>query len=341
MTFPVTEHVARSPRHTTFYLACGAEDAPLIIFVHGWPELSISWRHQLPCFAALGFRAIAPDMRGYGRSSGYPRHEDYAIEQAAKDMLELLDKLTAERAIWVGHDWGSPVVWALASHHPDRCIGVANLCVPYFAKGFTLENFVSLIDRSVYPEAQYPYGQWEYMRFYEESFEQARSGFDAAPAKVVKLLFRAGSPDGRGKPSFTAHVRKQGGWFPGSVVPDVPIDTTVISEEDFHKYAAALERNGFFGPDSWYMNHERNGEFGKLAMNGGKLAMPVLFLHAAYDYTCETVDSRLADPMRQDCERLSEAVVRSGHWMAQERPASVNAAIALWLAREFPDLWNI
>ena len=48
MIFPVTEHVAKTERHTTFYLACGAQDAPLIIFVHGWPELSVSWRHQLP-----------------------------------------------------------------------------------------------------------------------------------------------------------------------------------------------------------------------------------------------------------------------------------------------------
>src|SRR5262249_44442812 len=77
--FQITEHVAKSPRHTTFYLSCGTADAPLMIFVHGWPELSISWRHQLPCFASLGFRAIAPDMRGYGRSSLYQRHEDYRL----------------------------------------------------------------------------------------------------------------------------------------------------------------------------------------------------------------------------------------------------------------------
>jgi pimeloyl-ACP methyl ester carboxylesterase len=69
--FPVTEHVAKTARHTTFYLACGAVDAPAIIFVHGWPELSASWRHQLPVFAALGCRAIAPDMGGYGRPSVY------------------------------------------------------------------------------------------------------------------------------------------------------------------------------------------------------------------------------------------------------------------------------
>jgi len=340
MTFPVTEHIARSSRHTSFYLACGAENAPLIIFVHGWPELSISWRHQLPCFAALGFRVLAPDMRGYGRSSVYSRHEDYALEHIVKDMLELLDHLGVPKAVWIGHDWGSPVVWSLANHHPDRCIGVGNLCVPYFAGGFTLENLLPLIDRSIYPEARYPYGQWEYQKFYEERFDVACSGFEADIPKLVKLLFRAGSPEGRGKPSITAHIRNQGGWFPAGI-PDVPMDTTVISEKDFHKYVAALERNGFFGPDSWYMNHERNGEFAKLAVNHGRLEMPVLFLHGAYDYTCESVDSWLAEPMRKDCERLSEVIVRSGHWMAQERPASVNGAIARWLATEFPELWKI
>src|SRR5215813_10776717 len=121
--FPITEHVARSSRHTTFYLSCGLEGAPLIIFVHGWPELSISWRHQLPCFAGLGFRAIAPDMRGYGRSSVYSRHEDYRIEAIVEDMLELLQSLSTDKAVWVGHDWGSPVVWSLASSQTLLCRG--------------------------------------------------------------------------------------------------------------------------------------------------------------------------------------------------------------------------
>ena len=84
----VSENVAQSARHSTFYLACGGAEAPPVIFVHGWPELSLSWRHQLPCVAALGFRGIAPDMRGYGRSSVYARHEDYAVEHAVADILE-------------------------------------------------------------------------------------------------------------------------------------------------------------------------------------------------------------------------------------------------------------
>ena len=140
--FPVTEHTAKTAQHTTFYLACGADDATPIVFLHGWPELSVSWRHQLPAFAALGFRAIAPDMRGYGRSSVYARYEDYAIEHSVQDMLDLLDHLGRERAVWVGHDWGSPVVWSLASHHSERCFAVANLCVPYLAKGFAPENYL-------------------------------------------------------------------------------------------------------------------------------------------------------------------------------------------------------
>jgi len=195
--FPVVENILKTDRHKTFYLACGVEDAPLMIFVHGWPELAISWRHQLPCFADLGFRAVAPDMRGYGRSSVYSRHEDYALEQSVADLIELLDALGGEQAIWVGHDWGSPVVWSLASHHPERCFGVANLCVPYLARGFAPQTLIPLVDRSLYPDAQFPAGQWEYQLFYEESFDKARAAFEANVSNTVKALFRKGSASGK------------------------------------------------------------------------------------------------------------------------------------------------
>ena len=216
MNLPLMEHLLKTARHRTFYLACGVETAPLIVFVHGWPELSISWRHQLPCFADLGFRTVAPDMRGYGRSTVYTRHEDYAIEHIVKDMIELLDALGRDKAIWVGHDWGSPVVWSLASHHPERCVGVANLCVPYLAKGFAQETLRPLVDRAIYPEAQYPAGQWEYQLFYEESFDAARRGFEANVRNTDKALFRKGSAGAKGKPSRTAQVRHDAGLVRGS-----------------------------------------------------------------------------------------------------------------------------
>jgi pimeloyl-ACP methyl ester carboxylesterase len=338
--FAVTEHVSRSPGHTTFYLACGAPKAPLIVFAHGWPELGHSWRHQLPCFAALGFRCIAPDMRGYGRSTIHPDHADYAVERSVEDMLQLIDALGYERAVWVGHDWGSPVVWSLASHHPERCHGIANLCVPYIAKGFSIENLLPLIDRTLYPEGEYPWGQWEYMRFYQDRFDAARSAFEANVENTVKALFRAGNPSARGKPSRTALVYRDGGWFGGTgQAPDLPRDASVLSPEDLCVYAAALQRTGFFGPDSWYKNHARNAAYAARSVKDGKLDLPVLFLHAAHDFTCDTVGSRLAEPMRRDCTDLTEMTVESGHWMAQERPVAVNAALATWLARRLPKVW--
>jgi len=88
------------------------------------------------------------------------------------------------------------------------------------------------------------------------------------------------------------------------------------------------------------MNHKANGEYASRAANGGKLSMPVLFLHGAYDTTCETMTSRLAEPMRADCADLTEVVVKSGHWMAQEQPVAVNAAIAKWLASRLPSYWQ-
>ena len=130
LTTLITENTYKSSRHTTGYLESGPKDGPLLIFVHGWPELSISWRHQIPVFAGLGFRVVAPDMRGYGRSSTYESTDAFSQEEIVTDMVELLEHLEVQDAVWVGHDWGSPVVWNIASHHPSQITAVASLCVP-------------------------------------------------------------------------------------------------------------------------------------------------------------------------------------------------------------------
>lgn len=334
------EGTVRTARHTTAFLEAGPRDGPLLVFCHGWPELAISWRHQLPAFAALGFRCVAPDMRGYGRSTVHARLADYRQEAIVEDMLELLAALGRESAVWIGHDWGAPVVWNIAAQHPGRCQGVAALCVPYFAAGFGLPNLIALVDRRVYPETEFPAGQWDYQLFYEERFDRAHRVFDADVSASVRCLFRAANPAGRGKPSRTATVRRDGGWFGGADrAPDLPRDERVLSEADLSCYVAALTRNGFFGPDAWYMNHAANMDYARRAPDGGRLKMPALFLHGAFDATCETMDSQLAAPMRRDCADLTEAVIQSGHWMAQEQPVAVNAALARWLATKLPGIW--
>lgn len=333
MPIAITEHQHDSPRHRCAYLSCGAVDAPLIVLVHGWPERAISWRHQFQFLAERGYRVVAPDMRGYGGSSVYSRHSDYAVEPNVIDLLDLLKSLGRDRAIWIGHDWGSPVVWALASLYPRHCQAVASLCVPYLPDGFTIKSLLPLVDRTLYPIERFPAGQWEYFLHYREQFARAQACMQANVPNTVKALFRRGNPQAQGKPGRLAFARIENGWFGGlPQAPELPMDTAVLDDASFAIYVQGLNQNGFFGPNSSYMNDEANEAYAKRAVNGGRLTLPVLFLHARHDYTCETLTSRLAEPMRAHCAQLTERIIDSGHWMAQEQPVQLNQALGEWLA---------
>src|SRR5271156_5323702 len=108
-------------------------DGPAVVFCHGFPELAYSWRHQLPVAAAAGFRAIAPDQRGYADSSAPPAVTDYGLTELTGDMAGLLDAPENERAFFVGHGWGGFVAWAMPVLHPERTAGVVGVCPPYVA----------------------------------------------------------------------------------------------------------------------------------------------------------------------------------------------------------------
>lgn len=248
-------------RHRTAWIEAGPADGPLMVLIHGWPELSLVWRAQIEHFAAKGWRCVAPDMRGYGGSSVPSSTGAYAIREVVADMVELHEALGSKPAIWVGHDWGSPVAWGMASHHAERCRGVVNLCVPYLARGFTLSNLVALVDRGLYPIDRYPVGQW-----------------------------------------------------------------------DFNTLVAAFRSTGFSGADAWYMNDAANLAYAAEAPRFGRLTLPTLFLHATRDVVCDTVHSRLAEPMREDCADLTEVTITGGHELTLECPDEVNEAITGWLS---------
>jgi pimeloyl-ACP methyl ester carboxylesterase len=327
----ITEHAVRTGARVTAYLACGPTGGAPMLFLHGWPDLAIAWREQLAFFGARGYRCIAPDMRGYGGSSVPAERDAYAVECIVDDMLALRRELELGPAVWVGHDWGAPIGWALAAFHPEACRAVASLCVPYYADGFSPDVLVPLVDRTVYPEETYPTGQWDYQYYYETAFDEATATFEADLAATFKTLIRSGSPAFRGRVARTAHVTRDGGWFDGrGRAPDLPRDP-ILSEADLAAYVAAFSKTGFAGADAWYANRKANRAYAARAPRNGKLELPVLFLHAAYDVVCETLDSRLAEPMRRDCANLTERVVESGHWMARERPDDVNDAVAAWL----------
>ena len=113
----------------------GPEDGFPVVLAHGFPELSYSWRHQMAALAAAGCRVLAPDQRGYGRSSRPDAIADYDIEHLTGDLVALLDDLGEEQAVFVGHDWGSMVVWQLALLAPERVAGVVGMSVPFLPRG--------------------------------------------------------------------------------------------------------------------------------------------------------------------------------------------------------------
>jgi len=108
---------------------CGT--GPAVVLVHGFPESWYSWRYQLPALAAAGYRAVAIDVRGYGRSSKPTRVEDYRMLKNVADVVGVAQNLGADKVTLVGHDWGAPIVWNSALLRPDLFRGVAGLSVPY------------------------------------------------------------------------------------------------------------------------------------------------------------------------------------------------------------------
>src|SRR5260221_5749475 len=105
-------------------------EGPLVVLCHGWPELSYSWRHQIPAIADAGFHVVAPDMRGFGRSSAPAEIDAYSIFDNVGDMVALVTALGEKQAVIVGHDWGAPVAWHAALFRPDMFTKVAGLSVP-------------------------------------------------------------------------------------------------------------------------------------------------------------------------------------------------------------------
>jgi epoxide hydrolase 4 len=114
--------------------AMGPKDGPLVLLLHGFPECWVTWRHQLPALAAAGFRAVAPDLRGYGGSDKPRGVEQYRIEKLAQDVVDLVVALGRERADLVGHDWGGAVAWRVAMWHAARVRKLAILNSPHPAR---------------------------------------------------------------------------------------------------------------------------------------------------------------------------------------------------------------
>jgi soluble epoxide hydrolase/lipid-phosphate phosphatase len=318
-------------RHLTTYLESGPDDGTPVILVHGWPETSWAWKHQLTALGAAGYRVIAPDLRGVGGSTLYQSHDSYALRHHVDDMVALTDGLGIERAVWVGQDWGAPVVWTTARHHEERFLAGASINTPYDTLELGSERMVSFVNRDVYPVSEYPAGQLDYYLFYKEHFADAQQDFEADIPAFFSAVLRSGEPGKQNEPFLTASVRQNNGWFGGGPAPRLPLDPEVLDDELLERLVTAYSRTGFFGVNSLYLNDEDNRDFVR-SSGVETLSFPTLFIGGRWDYVNDTEYSPLAAPMRSLCVDLRYEVVEAGHWTHHERSEQVSRLIGSWVS---------
>ena len=327
-----TSKTLQTPRHTTHYLESGPADGPLMMFLHGWPELGIVWRAQMAAFTAKGWRCIAPDMRGYGGSSVPANPAAYAHGEVVADMVELHDHLGGKPAVWVGHDWGSVLVGAFAAHEPKRVLGGVLVSVPYFPTANALPTLVPMVDRTIYPADEYPDGQWDYYRWYTTHFATAITDLDADKRSSLASIYRRGDPAALDKPAENAKVTRKSGRFGAAHrAPPTQLDPALWPATDFEALVRSFEQHGFGGPCSWYLNDAANITYMRSSPNGARLEMPVLFVNGDWDQMNSIVDNRYGEPMRAACADLTVTRLNGAHWLPLERKAELADAIGDWI----------
>jgi len=319
-------------RQTTYYIESGPVDGPLMIFLHGWPSISLLWRAQIDAFAADGWHCVAPDLRGFGGSSAPAANNAYTIEKVVADMAELHDHLGGKPAIWVGHDWGCVVVGELVAHEPKRSRGVVLTSLAYQPEGHAVLTLVPLVDRTIYPADQYPDGQWDYYRYYNTHFEAAVADLDADKAASLASIFRPGSPAAVGKVSSLALVTRNEGRFGAAHrAPPTQPDPALWPPADFDVLVQAFKARGFRPGCAWYLNDGADIAYARKAPDGGRLSQPVLFINGDFDQVCTINGNRQGDPMRAACPDLTVTNMLAGHWLPLECKTELVQVIRTWL----------
>jgi pimeloyl-ACP methyl ester carboxylesterase len=308
-----------------------AGQGPLVLLCHGFPEMSLAWRHQLPALAEAGYRAVAPDLRGVGGTDAPADIRSYSVIDLVGDAVALLDALGEEQGVIVGNDWGANLAWHAALLRPDRFRAVAALGVPMMGAP------------PVPPTTFFP--QTEDALFYLLWFQEpgvAEAELEADPYDTLLRIYHAASGEagprrpGDGTPNPFGMVPRQGGFL--TPLPRPASLPAFLSEGDLESMAAAYRASGFRGGLNLYRNLDRNAELMR-AFAGRRVEVPALFAIASRD-------TGLAIPGMRDIIaaisdlvpdlRASLEIEGSGHWMPQEAPDEVNAALIRFLSELEP-----
>ncbi len=300
----------------------GPADGPPVVLCHGFPELWYSWRHQLVALGDAGYRAYAPDLRGYGASSHPDRVADYGSDQLTADLCGLLDHYGHETAAFSGHDWGAMVVWELGRLHPGRISSIYNMSVPYSAAPAPPTQIFEAVFE----------GKFFYMLYFQE-VGPAEAEFEADPRRFLRSILCAAGGEGMANPGALGSEAppREGTRFQDVLAPAPDVLPDWITEADVDVYAAAFDAGGFFGPVSFYRNMDANWERAK-DIPAGVFTMPTGFVTGSLD----PVNSMMPGAIEAMAEVLPDfrgatVVEGAGHWVQQEKPAETNAALLAFL----------
>ena len=299
-----------------------AGEGPLVVLGHGWPELWYSWRHQLSALAAMGFHAVAPDMRGFGQTSAPADVAAYTIFHNVGDMVALTAALGAKRAAIVGHDWGAPVAWHAALMRPDLFTAVVGMSVPHRRRA-ALAPLETLRKAGK--------GDYYWLYFQEQAAEEE---FARDARYTIHRLFHIGFGDTPREDKMSLYVDRQKGFLGAARAP-LPLPPW-LSEADLDVFAAEYRRTGFRGGLNWYRNIDRNWELTAPWQNA-VIAQPALFIAGTHDAVITgSMGQRALDELETVVPNLKRKVLieGAGHWIQQERPDEVNAALVSFL-REY------
>jgi pimeloyl-ACP methyl ester carboxylesterase len=297
-----------------------AGTGPAVVFVHGFPDLAMGWQHQLSAVAAAGFHAIAPDMRGYGGSSCPQEVAAYSIDELTGDLVALLDSLQIEKAVFVGHDWGGFVTWAMAVLHPDRVAGVAAACTPYMpfpSVAVHLEAVAGDIDR-------------QYVAWFQEP-GVAEAYMDQHVRAIVSKIMRTSVP--LEELFAVAFADGKLNMNPFMDIETAPaLGEPLLAAAEFEHYVEAFTRTGFRGGINWYRNIDSNA-LAHPDVGVAPLALPCLMLTAELD---PALRPEFAADMHERCSDLEMHMINNAaHWVQQEQAEVFNSYLTSWLQRRF------
>jgi len=298
-----------------------AGEGPLVLLCHGWPELWYSWRHQLKALAEAGFRAAAPDMRGFGRTSAPDDVAAYTLLHMVGDMVALVEALGEKRAVIVGHDWGAPVAWHAAMMRPDIFIAVAGLSVPHRRRGLTMPL-----------ETLKAAGKSDYYWIYFQEPGVAEAELERDVRSSIRRILYFGSGDTPREHKMSLYVDRQKGFLGPSIDP-VALPPW-LTEADIDVFAAEYQRTGFRGGLNWYRNIDRNWALTS-AWAGATIRQHALFIAGTRDAVITgSLGQRALDELESVVPNLAQKILidGAGHWIQQERPDEVNAALIAFLS---------